>query len=83
MPSQPARETYLVNRISHEDTNASRTTLHAHASGLPGFVPIDSGGTARESHPLPLPWSHNVEGTIGERHKACQVRPQVRPIEGE
>ena len=25
------------------------------------FVPIYSGGTARDLHPLPLPRSHNVE----------------------
>jgi large subunit ribosomal protein L28 len=38
--------------------HASRTTLHSHASGLAGFVPIYSGGTARAFHPLPLPRSH-------------------------
>ena len=25
---------------------------------LAGFVPIHSGGTARDSHPLPLPENH-------------------------
>ncbi len=25
---------------------------------LAGFVPIHSGGTARDSHPLPLPGNH-------------------------
>jgi hypothetical protein len=47
---------------------------------LPGFVPTYSGGTARALHPLPLPRRHNVGGTIGERHKACQARGQQETI---
>lgn len=39
---------------------------------LTGFVPIYSGGTARDLHPLPLPRSHIVEGTLGEREEGCQ-----------
>ena len=38
-----------------------------------GFVPIDSGGTARDLHPLPLPGSQIVEGTLGDREEGCQV----------
>ena len=38
-----------------------------------GFVPIYSGGTARDLHPLPLPGSHNVEGTLGDQEEGCQV----------
>ena len=37
-----------------------------------GFVPIYSGGTARDLHPLPLPRSHIVEGTLGDREEGCQ-----------
>jgi hypothetical protein len=39
-----------------------------------GFVPIDSGGTARDLHPLPLPGNHNVSGTVGDRANSCQVQ---------
>jgi hypothetical protein len=38
-----------------------------------GFVPIYSGGTARDSHPLPLPRNYNVTGTLGEGTNFCQV----------
>jgi hypothetical protein len=37
-----------------------------------GFVPIYSGGTARDLHPLPLPRSHIVESTLGDREEGCQ-----------
>jgi len=40
---------------------------------LAGFVPIDSGGTARDLHPLPLPENHDVSGTLGEPVNFCQV----------
>jgi hypothetical protein len=40
---------------------------------LAGFVPIHSGGTARESHPLPLPGNHDVSGTLGDTVNSCQV----------
>jgi hypothetical protein len=40
---------------------------------LAGFVPIHSGGTARDSHPLPLPENYNVGGTLGDRSNFCQV----------
>jgi hypothetical protein len=40
---------------------------------LAGFVPIHSGGTARDSHPLPLPGNHDVSGTLGDRVNSCQV----------
>ena len=40
---------------------------------LAGFVPIHSGGTARDLHPLPLPENHNVSGTVGEGVNSCQV----------
>jgi len=38
-----------------------------------GFVPIYSGGTARDLHPLPLLRSHIVGGTLGDREEGCQV----------
>ncbi len=38
-----------------------------------GFVPIYSGGTARDLHPLPLPRSLNVDGTLGDGAEFCQV----------
>ena len=38
-------------------SHLKRVTLQN--SGITGFVPIDSGGTARDSHPLPLLGSHN------------------------
>ncbi len=38
-----------------------------------GFVTTYSGGTARDSHPLPLPRNYNVTRTLGERSKYCQV----------
>ena len=37
-----------------------------------GFVTIYSGGTARDLHPLPLPRSHIVGGTLGDREEGCQ-----------
>ena len=41
VPSQYARETYLVNRIlcEKQTLHDSRTTLHCHASGIAGFRP--------------------------------------------
>ena len=39
-----------------------------------GFVPIDSGGTARDLHPLPLPEITIVSGTVGESGIFCQVQ---------
>lgn len=38
-----------------------------------GFVTTYSGGTARDSHPLPFPRNYNVTGTLGERGNFCQV----------
>jgi hypothetical protein len=35
---------------------------------LAGFVPIHSGGTARDSHPLPLSGNYNVSGN-SRRHE--------------
>ena len=40
---------------------------------VPGFVPIYSGGTARELHPLPVLWSY-TGSTIGEGSKTCQAQ---------
>ncbi len=40
---------------------------------ITGFVPIYSGGTARDLHPLPLPRKLNVGGTLGDRSNFCQV----------
>jgi hypothetical protein len=40
---------------------------------LTGFVPINSGGTARDLHPLPLPRNHNVTGTLRDVGNFCQV----------
>jgi hypothetical protein len=40
---------------------------------MTGFVPIYSGGTARDLHPLPLPRNHNVTSTLGDGSNFCQV----------
>ena len=54
--------------------NAQRTTVNVSKTvASTGFVPTYSGGTARDSHPLPLPRSHNVEGTLGDKEERCQV----------
>jgi len=58
---------YLAFNDSQTTVNVSRTVAFA------GFVPIYSGGTARDSHPLPIPRNHNVEGTLGDQEEGCQV----------
>ena len=69
------REALFVTREEFLPTfNAQRTTFNVSKTvASTGFVPIYSGGTARDLHPLPLPRSHNVEGTLGDREEGCQV----------
>jgi hypothetical protein len=62
------RETLRIDCFP--DVYISPFTLQTVAST--GFVPIYSGGTARDLHPLPLPRS-NVEGTLGDKEEGCQV----------
>jgi hypothetical protein len=60
--------------------HSSPITCHVPKTvAVAGFVPIYSGGTARAFHPLPLPRSHNVGGTIGESDKTCQG-PTAAPL---
>ena len=47
--------THLAFHVVRLTSNVVKTVA------LTGFVPIYSGGTARDSHPLPLPGSRNVE----------------------
>ncbi|CUS39045.1 hypothetical protein COMA2_60125 [Candidatus Nitrospira nitrificans] len=49
----------------------SRVTNNDQTVTFTGFVPIDSGGTARDSHPLPLLRAYGGS-TIEENGKTCQ-----------
>ena len=69
LAGSPSRQVFwlMVRPIPRAFPSMNRTVAFM------GFVPIYSGGTARDLHPLPLPRSHIVEGTLGDREEGCQV----------
>jgi hypothetical protein len=70
-------EVSAIKRQTYKDRRLSlRVTFHRSrfkTVALAGFVPIYSGGTARDLHPLPIPRRHNVGSTLGDRGEGCQV----------
>ena len=49
---------FRAGLLAHGSSYSPCLPIHERTVASAGFVPIHSGGTARESHPLPLPGNH-------------------------
>lgn len=48
----------VMSRCSTQSTRSPLPVITYETVAFAGFVPIYSGGTTRDSHPLPLPGNH-------------------------
>lgn len=73
---QPTRERWSsawAGLLAYGSPYSPCLPIRKRTVALTGFVPIHSGGTARELHPLPLTQESQCGGTLGDCVEICQV----------
>src|SRR5262249_28681337 len=73
---QPTRERWSLawaGLLAYGSPYSPCLPIRIRTVALTGFVPIHSGGTARELHPLPLTQESQCGGTLGDCVEICQV----------